>query len=483
MNRFYIFFSSVFLFATLEGKQPNFILFITDDISWDDLGCYGSKVAKTPHLDQMAKEGMLFHGAYLSISSCSPSRCSIISGRYPHNTGAAELHTELPADQPVFPEALQAAGYYTAISGKHHMGKAVNRGFDKVSGGKGPSKSADWVPMLQERPKDKPFFFWFASSDAHRGWALNDKAPLYKPEDIEVPPYLYDGPVTRTDLAQYMHEVSRTDYYIGQLRAELKRQGIEKDTYIIYMTDNGRPFPRSKTRLYDSGIRTPFLIARPGTIAPAETRSLISSIDISATILELAGAKKDKRIQGVSFAPILENPKVTVRDYVFAEHNWHVYHAHERMVRFGNFLYIRNNFPNQPNLSYESDDHYPAGLELWQAHAAGKTNPKQYQLFANPCPPEELFQVNEDPHQLRNLADDPKHGKTLKQARALLTKWVKQTGDSIPANPTPNRHDPPRIEDGKILPPGKAKIRNPHAEMPGFSNNATKINHPGPVKE
>ena len=483
MNRFYIFFSSIFLFATLEGKQPNFILFITDDISWDDLGCYGSKVAKTPHLDQMAKEGMLFHGAYLSISSCSPSRCSIISGRYPHNTGAAELHTELPADQPVFPEALQVAGYYTAISGKHHMGKAVNRGFDKVSGGKGPSKSGDWVPMLQERPKDKPFFFWFASSDAHRGWALNDKAPLYKPEDIEVPPYLYDGPVTRTDLAQYMHEVSRTDYYMGQLRAELKRQGIEKDTYIIYMTDNGRPFPRCKTRLYDSGIRTPFLIARPGTIAPSETHSLISSIDISATILELAGAKKDQRIQGVSFAPILENPKVTVRDYVFAEHNWHVYQAHERMVRFGNFLYIRNNFPNQPNLSYESDDHYPAGLELWQAHAAGKTNPKQHQLFANPCPPEELFQVNEDPHQLRSLAEDPKHAKTLKQARALLTEWTKQTGDSIPANPTPNRHDPPRIEDGKILPPVKAKKRNPHAEMPGVSKNATRINHPGPIKE
>ena len=150
------------------------------------------------------------------------------------------------------------------------MGKAVNRGFDKVSGGKGPSKSADWVPMLQERPKDKPFFFWFASSDAHRSWKLNDKAPLYKPEDIEVPPYLYDGPVTRKDLAEYMHEVSRTDYYMGQLRAELKRQGIEKDTYIIYMTDNGRPFPRCKTRLYDSGIRTPFLIARLSLIHISE---------------------------------------------------------------------------------------------------------------------------------------------------------------------------------------------------------------------
>ena len=296
-----------------------------------------------------------------------------------------------------------------------------------------------------------------------------------------MPPYLYDGPVTRKDLAEYMHEVSRTDYYMGRLRAELKRQGIEKDTYIIYMTDNGRPFPRCKTRLYDSGIRTPFLIARPGTIAPAETRSLISSIDISATILELAGAKKDKRIQGVSFAPILENPKATVRDYVFAEHNWHVYQAHERMVRFGNFLYIRNNFPNQPNLSYESDDHYPAGARLWEMHAAGKTNQKPVSIFANPCPPEELFQVNEDPHQLRNLADDPKHAKTLKQAQALLTEWAEQTGDSIPANPTPNRHDPPRIEDGKRL--RKGKKRNPQPGDHAVSNNATKINHPGPVRE
>ena len=153
------------------------------------------------------------------------------------------------------------------------------------------------------------------------------------------------------------------------------------------------------------------------------------------------------------------------------------------MVRFGNFLYIRNNFPYQPNLCYESDDHHPAGAELWKAHAAGKTNPKQHQVFANPCPPEELFVVGDDPHQLTNLAKDSKHAKTLEQARDLLAEWTKQTGDSIPDNPTPNRHDPPRIEDGKILPPGKAgKKRNPHAEMPGASNNAMKINHPGPLK-
>ena len=157
MKRIFVLFFLI-PFTVFAVKQPNFILFITDDISWDDLGCYGSKVAKTPHLDQMAKEGMRFNNAYLSISSCSPSRCSLISGRYPHNTGAAELHTTLPADQPVFPEALQATGYYTVLSGKHHMGKAVDRGFNKVSGGKGPGKEEDRVPILKDRPKDNHSF-------------------------------------------------------------------------------------------------------------------------------------------------------------------------------------------------------------------------------------------------------------------------------------------------------------------------------------
>ena len=162
-------------------EQPNFIIYITDDVSWNDLGCYGDPVAKTPNLDQMARDGMRFDNAYLTISSCSPSRCSLITGRYPHNTGACELHTTLPRDQYVFPEDLKKTGYYTALSGKHHIGNAVNRGFDLVSKGKGPGKQGDWVQILRDRPKDKPFFCWFASSDAHRGWQINDEAPQYEP--------------------------------------------------------------------------------------------------------------------------------------------------------------------------------------------------------------------------------------------------------------------------------------------------------------
>jgi arylsulfatase len=465
------------------SERPNIVFFIADDVSQDDFGCYGHPVIKTPHIDSLSANGMRFDNAYLTTSSCSPSRCSIITGRYPHNTGAPELHVRLPQQQVRFPELLREAGYYTVLSGKNHMFGNKDRAFDRITGGGGPGKEEDWVGHVKDRPKDKPFFFWLASTDAHRAWSITKEAPRYDPSDVIIPPYLVDTPVTREDLTGYYHEVSRFDHYIGLVTAELKKQGVLENTMIVVAADNGRPFPRCKSRMYDSGIKTPWVVHFPEVIKnPAITQSLISVIDLSATCLELAGIKSPESIQGRSFLPILKAPEITMREVVFAEHNWHVYRNHERMVRFGDYLYIKNNFHNQPNLCYESDDHYPAGEELWKAHAAGKTQPDQQQVFANPCPPEELFQVTEDPHQLSNLVEDKKHTKALNQARSLLAKWMEQTGDSIPANPTPNRHDPPRIENGKILPPGKAGTRNPHAEMPGASRNAPKINHPGPIK-
>ena len=270
-------------------ERPNFILVIADDIGWNDLGCYGDPVVKTPSLDRLAEEGRVFDAAYLTTSSCSPTRCSIITGRYPHNTSAAELHTPLPPDQYMFPRALRDAGYYTLLSGKNHMGGAVRAAFEVISPGKGKGKEEDWVALLRERPKDRPFFCWFASTDAHRGWGFSEHAPRYDPEAVRVPPFLYDGPKTRQDLADYFHEVSRLDHFVGALRAELERQGIERETYLIFVSDNGRPFPRCKTRLYDSGIKTPLIVFRPGRVRPGRSASLVSAIDLAPTILELAG--------------------------------------------------------------------------------------------------------------------------------------------------------------------------------------------------
>ena len=452
------------------GERPNFVLFISDDVSFDDLGCYGHPHIETPSIDALAAGGMRFDNAYLTTSSCSPSRCSIITGRYPHNTGAPELHSKLPDSQIRFPELLREAGYHTALSGKNHMFGNRGRAFDRITKGGGPGKSEDWVDLVKNRPKDKPFFFWFASVDAHRDWQIAEPDRVYTNDEVIVPPYLIDSEITRKDLADYYHEVSRWDRYIGLVTEAIREQGELENTMIIVIADNGRPFPRCKSRLYDSGIKTPFVIHYPKEIEkPAVSDSLVSVIDISATVLELAGIERPEAIQGRSFLPILKDPGATVREVVFAEHNWHVYQAHERMVRFGDFLYIKNNFPERQNLVLEAYQ-FPAGEDLVARHEAGETTPAQDNVFRKPCPEEEFFQVSEDPHQLNNLIGEEAFAGQLQQARELLDLWTGQTGDSVPEDPTPDRSSP---EAG-----GK---RNPHREFPGASKGAEQINHPGPI--
>ena len=468
--------------AAEAESRPNVVLFIADDVSDEDLGCYGHPTVKTPNIDGLAQGGLRFTNAYLTTSSCSPSRCSLITGRYPHNTGAPELHTRLPESQVRFTELLRKAGYYTALSGKNHMFGGKDRAFDLISSGRGPGKEEDWVELVQNRPKDKPFFFWFASTDAHRDWQIDDSAPTYDPKVAVVPPYLVDTEITRDDFANYYHEVSRFDRYVGDVVKELDRQGELENTLIIVMADNGRPFPRCKTRLYDDGIKTPLVMHFPkGIEQPAVSESLASSIDLAATILDVTGTPKSKTIQGVSLVPLFADPKAGLRDVVFAEHNWHVHKNHERLVRTKDFLYIKNNFPDQQNLCSEAYK-TPAGRELWKAQAAGRTTPVQKLLFHNPCNPEEIYLVSRDPDQIENLAGDESYADELKRMRSLLEDWTEQTGDTVPSDPTPDRDERPKIENGEFL-IGSGRDKNfRHREMPGDGAGAGQINHPGPVR-
>ncbi|MEM9017858.1 MAG: sulfatase, partial [Verrucomicrobiota bacterium] len=459
----------------LALERPNFVLLIVDDVSPEDLGCYGCVPAKTPRIDELAAEGLRFGNAYLVASSCSPSRNSIITGRYPHNHGAPELHTTLPLDQVTFVQLLREAGYHTVISGKNHMSnkrEADTLGFSVESLGKGPGRQEDWVELLASRPEGKPFFFWFASTDAHRKWDFDEETPRFDPEEMEIPPFLYDGPRTRADFADYFHEVTRMDTYVGRVRDELKRQGVEENTWIIFMADNGRAFPRSKTRLYDSGIKTPFIVCAPGRVEPGVTGSFISAIDLSASLLELARIEKPETVQGVSFVPILEDPDAETRNVVFSEHNWHVNFAHERMVRYGDWLYIRNSFPELQSMCDEQSRAYPTGEELWDMEEAGKLDPAtQRDIFLVPRPEDELYRVSSDPHQMTNLAGKPEQSAQLGIMKALLNRWVEETGDSVSEDPTPDRV----YIDGKKVQPQPRGIR------PGESRNAESINAPGPV--
>src|SRR5690606_3730464 len=185
----------------------------------------------------------------------------------------------------------------------------------------------------------------------------------YDPELISVPPLLYDGPETREDLVGYYHEISRADYYLGKLVKELEQQGLLGSTYIIFMSDNGSPFPRNKGRLYDSGIKTPFIVYGPN-VGKGRTSALISTLDIGPTLLTLAGLEIPEDLQGLSINVLLKDSVAeSPRDFVFAEHNWHVFQAHERMVRYKDWVYIRNAFPDRRALVGESSRQFPAGKE------------------------------------------------------------------------------------------------------------------------
>jgi len=420
------------------AERPNFIIMLADDVSWNDLGCYGHKKIKTPHLDTMAHEGMRFELAFLTCSSCSPSRCSILTGRYPHSTGAAELHQPLPADQVVFAGQLKKAGYYTAAAGKWHLGPAARTNFDRIEGG-GPSGCENWVKVLKERPADKPFFLWLAAFDAHRGYAKNAIDKPHGLQDAVVPPYMPDAPAVREDLAMYYDEISRLDQYAGKVFAELKRQKIDNNTFVLFLADNGRPFPRSKTTVYDSGVRTPFIVRWPaGAKAGKVCNDLVSSVDIAPTILTLAGLPIGDTYQGVSFSPLLREAAHFNRSYVYAEHNWHDYQAHQRSVRSYKYLYIRNGLPQLPNTPPADAVRSPSYLHMLKLEAAGKLPASQRDCFIAPRPVDELYDVVADPHNMKNLAADPRYAATLQEMKTALNNWQHKTGDKPPINPTPD---------------------------------------------
>jgi arylsulfatase A-like enzyme len=345
----------------------------------------------------------------------------------------------LPADQLLFAGELQKAGYFTAVAGKYHIGP--NRlEFDTIYGGR-PSGCEFWVEALQNRPKEKPFFLWLAANDPHRPYFPDAIAEPHTPEDVIVPPYLPDNDSTRKDLAMYYDEISRFDGYLGQVMEELKKQGVGENTMVIIMSDNGMPFPRAKTRLYDSGIRTPFIVRWPSKLTEGTSDALISSVDIAPTLCELAGAGISETYQGFSFVPVLNDYSAEIRDYVASEHNWHDYRAHERAIRNHEYLYIRNTLPERnasPPADAVSSITYQEMIKMYKV---GKLNENQLDCFISPRPREELYDVIKDPYQLNNLAENTGYSIELQKMRRLLDAWIVQFNDVIPKNLTPDKFD------------------------------------------
>lgn len=459
-------------------RRPNFVLIIGDDISIHDHGIYGHPTIQTPAIDYLAENGLRMNHAYLTSPSCSPTRCSILTGRYPHNTGAPELHMPLPAGQVMFPILLKEKGYYTAAAGKWHLGDYARKAFDYIVDSR-PSGAERWVETLRQRPKEKPFFMWFASHDAHREWDQGPAARPSPPEHAVVPPYQVDSPATRQDIAAYMGEVQRLDLYVGRVIAELRAQGILENTLLIYLADNGREFPRDKAWLYDSGIKTPFIVHWPAGLKGKGivSDSILSVIDIAPTLLEAAGIQKPETVQGWSFMPLFEDPKAAIREYAFAELNWHTQYSHMRAVRWKNYVYIRNAAPEWSNMLMANvHRRYAPWMDLLRAQEAGKLTAAQANVLLYPRPQEEFYDVKSDPHQVNNLAEQETSQSGMEHLRGILDRWTEETGDTVPDSKqrTPDRYD------RKTGEPTGVPFNPPRLDWAGKKRRAEQINLPGP---
>ena len=429
-------------------QKPNIVIFIADDAGWRDSGAYGNPYIHTPTIDSLARSGMRFTNFYLTTSSCSPSRASIMTGLYPHNTGAHELHMPLPLEKVVFPGLLQDAGYYTAAAGKWHLGPKRSE-FDSIYGPLDDSGAGNWSRAIENRPKDKPFFMWFAARDPHRPYKDDQIQQVHNAQEVVVPPYLPDNMETRIDLKYYYDEMARLDRNMGRIISQLNSQGELDNTLVIYMSDNGMPFPRAKTRLYASGIKSPFIAVWPGKIpAGVVNESLLSAVDIAPSLAEIAGAKSSEEFIGHSFLSLLLGQTKDVREYAFSEHNWHDFRASERAVADEEFMLIRNYYPElsaTPPADAVNSSTYQGMVRLYQMDSL---EAQFKDSFMKPRSEYEFFDLRNDPYQMTNLIMNEDYADKIHQMKQVLMNWQRDYADTIAGKSRPDRFD--RITGDRI---------------------------------
>jgi len=442
-----------------ENKRPNVVLVVSDDHGLETLGCYGNPVIKTPNLDALAAEGVRLTNAFCTSASCSASRSVILSGMYNHANGQyghqhSYHHFISFPNVKSLPVSLTEAGYRTCRIGKYHVAPEEVYKFDATlpANTRSPVQMADNCRDFVGSDDDKPFFLYFCMSDPHRGGGVAKELPgkpdrfgnrpgggaypgvdevKYDPKDVVVPPFLPDLPECRAELAQYYQSVSRVDQGVGRLMSVLKQAGKYDNTVVIYISDNGVAFPGAKTTLYEPGMNLPCIVRDPrqrnkGIACDA----LVNYTDLAPTILDFAGALPRKSsLQGRSFRSALNQGHPKGWDETYASHTFHeitMYYP-MRVVRQRKYKLIWN-------IAHGLD--YPFASDLWASatwQATIRPGNKYYGKRTVDAylhrPKFELYDLENDPHEVENLADDPKHQKVLAELKAKLKAFQKRTKD------------------------------------------------------
>jgi arylsulfatase A-like enzyme len=432
-----------------QAAPPNVVWIVVDDMS-ANLSCYGEKTIETPNLDRLAREGTRFSKAFTTAPVCSPSRSALITGRYQTSIGAHHHRSGRGADKIVLPGGVEPipatfrrAGYFTSI-GSWPLSKSQGKTDYNFEWDAAIYDGSDWTG----RKPGQPFF---AQVQLHGGkYRGNGRTQsdvvkkalgtLTAPGAVKLPPYYPDDPVIREDWANYLDTVRYTDLQVGQILKRLEEEGAASNTLVFFITDHGISHARGKQFLYEEGAHIPFIVRGPGVAAGAVRSDLVQHIDLGATSLAAAGLEVPK---GMHSRNVLAKD-YRARDAVFAARDrCDETVEHLRMARTGSWKYIRNFLPKRPHLQPNAyKDSKAIVKRLRELHDSGKlTGLPEQLLFAPERAPEELYDLDADPFEVRNLAADPSRETVLQEMRGRLDRWMEETGDHGRVPETAARYD------------------------------------------
>ena len=424
-------------YAQTGTSRPNIVWVFSEDQS-DDYGPYGEQLAKTPNIDRMASEGAKFTQAFVTAPVCSPSRSALITGMYQttigahnHRSGRGELKIKLPGDVEPVPAILERAGYFVT-NGAYRADGSLARGKTDYNFeyARDLYDGSDWAG----RAEGQPFF----AQIQLRGGKRRNQTTLAKmkgvqtqgiaPNKVKLPAYYPDHPQLRKDWAQYLESIEHVDWEVGEILERLEREGVAESTIVFFLTDHGVSHARGKQFLSEEGIKVPLIVHAPGRVEAGTVREdLVAHIDVTASTLAFAGIE----IPGWMEGRPLFGPDARPRDYVVSARD----RCDEtvdriRSVRTDRYKYIRNFVPERPHLQPNRYKDNKAIIKALHAmRAEGKLKPEIEKLFYEPRPEEELYDLRQDPQEMRNLAANPEHRETLAELRSILERWIEKTGD------------------------------------------------------
>lgn len=400
-------------------QKPNIVWIMLEDWGYQ-LSCYGEKGIQTPNIDRVASGGLRFTNAFCTAPVCSPSRSAMITGFHQNYIGANQHRTNgwsgfekkpLPYGIQPITHLLEEAGYFTCFmaSRKTDLNFTLDR---PVFQGK------DW----SERAEGQPFYAQLTFAGSHRRWKRDAENPI-DIDDVELPPYYPQTDLAKRDWANGLEAMQNVDRQVGEVMKRLEDEGLADNTVVFIIGDNGRCMPRGKQFLYDGGIQVPILVKWSGKVKPAQVSDdMVTTIDISKTILDIAGVKPDYKLHGAN----LLDESTKSRKFIFAARDkMDSTHDAMRAIRSRNFKLIHNLMPERAYCQYNNykERSYPVLAQLNVMNLKGELTPEQALFMASTKPEFELFDLEDDPWELNNLATDPDYKEIKEELLAKLNNW------------------------------------------------------------